>query len=1181
MNTVKITTWNVNGLYNKSQDYCKLDDSLFVNRILPYDIVGLVETHSSQDNRINVSDYFCFQNDRPKKSTARKASGGLAVLIKNSIRPGVKIVGSDQISIWLKLDKTFFNGQYDTYLSIVYIPPENSTFSLNTNVDPFQILERQVINYKRMGEIVIMGDLNARTATELDYIVNDGTDFIDSAYSVDQKMILRSNQDKVKNKSGNLLLELCVSASLRILNGRTAGDSLGSYTCHKYNGNSSVDYAIVSEDAINDIVYFYVHDELSDLSDHCQISMCINGLNFKSVQEDNSKFNVLPESFKWSETSDIRYYTSISSKQGTVQNLKDKLSNENMDINECVDSLSDLLLSAAKSSLKSKTVRNIKVTNRKKWYNNNLRLMRHELGKLGKLLHSRPHDPITRRNYFRLLRLYRKNCKGASRNFKTKLINKLDMLYSNNPSEYWQLLNSLKGTDNTMLHVEKNKLLDHYQQLNHMSMPLQAVHLDILTKLNDLEKQKNFSELDFKITDKEINDAIASLPNNKSAGPDLVINEMIKCARPLILCILNKIFNKILLSGKYPSVWAKGRIISILKSGDKNDPSNYRGITIASSLGKLFNSILNKRLTLYLQTNNIITPEQIGFTQKCRTTDHCFILKTIISKFRKTKKKLYIASIDLKKAFDSVWHQGLRYKLLQIGVPNHFYNVIKAMYDCTVLSVQHNGKISKEFKSNRGVRQGDNLSPSLFNIYTNDIKHIFDEQCSPVNWGEMKINFLMYADDLIILSETKNGLQTSLNRLKDYCDTWMLEVNTDKSKIMCITDQNDTVFEYDKTPLINIQELKYLGLTFNNKGDDNVMKKDLFKRGLKAYFKLLKTLQPLPEIDNMIHLFDRMLKPIITYGTEICTSVNLDFKQSNIPTVLNKIQSFHKSIHLLYPISSKFVEVQDPVEKLHMKFCKRILGVNNKTSNLGVYSELGRSPLYIDQIIQTVKFYYHIQMDHNKLLSKFWNNIPEKDLPRNNLKTFISKLSNIVDINIVGSARIKDTLKRLKTHLLDEFYMYWKVKITTDIPLSNNKTHKNLGNKLRTYRIFKSNIRREKYLKLKNIKLRTTIAKFRLSAHNLEIERGRFRDNKYITPDKRLCKYCALNSCEDELHFLLLCPFYTELRNTLFEHCISHNALFTNYNLYQKFIWLLTTEDLGILKQLGTFICNAMQKRYD
>ena len=127
-----------------------------------------------------------------------------------------------------------------------------------------------------------MGDTNARTAMQEDHIQNDSDKFIPETipYMIDVSLPERHSQDKSLNERGTVLMDMCISSGLRILNGRKPGDSLGYFTCHKYNGSSTVDYGIVSECLFRNIMYFHVHKAMRDLSDHCQISLSIQNLNF-------------------------------------------------------------------------------------------------------------------------------------------------------------------------------------------------------------------------------------------------------------------------------------------------------------------------------------------------------------------------------------------------------------------------------------------------------------------------------------------------------------------------------------------------------------------------------------------------------------------------------------------------------------------------------------------------------------------------------------------------------------------------------------------------------------------------------------------------------------------------------------------------------------------------------------
>ena len=119
-------------------------------------------------------------------------------------------------------------------------------------------------------------------------------------------------------------------------------------------------------------------------------------------------------------------------------------------------------------------------------------------------------------------------------------------------------------------------------------------------------------------------------------------------------------------------MWADGFIVPIFKKGDASIPNNYRGITISNALGKVFGTVLNVRLHKFCSETNLIDECQIGFKKKARTTDHMFIIQTLIEKYcKKGKKPLYACFIDFQKAFDSIWHEAMLVKLLrcEIGGP--------------------------------------------------------------------------------------------------------------------------------------------------------------------------------------------------------------------------------------------------------------------------------------------------------------------------------------------------------------------------------------------------------------------------------------------------------------------------------------------------------------------------------
>ena len=170
---------------------------------------------------------------------------------------------------------------------------------------------------------------------------------------------------------------------------------------------------------------------------------------------------------------------------------------------------------------------------------------------------------------------------------------------------------------------------------------------------------------------------------------------------------------------------------------------------------------------------------QFGFRHNHRTTDSIFILKTLINKYLNlSKKQIFVCFVDFRKAFDSVWRNALFYKMLSNGIGGKMINIVKKMYTNSRSSVKVNGQCTEYFNIDRGVRQGDSLSPTLFNIYVNDISNLFiQDKSSPLILDTTKIGSLLFADDLLLISESQTGLQNSLNELSDYCERWQLTVN--------------------------------------------------------------------------------------------------------------------------------------------------------------------------------------------------------------------------------------------------------------------------------------------------------------------------------------------------------------------------------------------------------------------
>lgn len=215
MANISFLCWNIDGLHyrdnNKRLSKANKDDIKDI--FMKHDIICLTETHCSYNDTIDLEGYSIVMNIRPKSPKANKHSGGLAICIKNSIKPGIKFLPiTSSEYMWFKLDKKFFNLSDDIYAACVYICPENSSYANKTD-DVMEALELDLATYSKDGNCLICGDFNGRTCTEPDFCDNDATDeVIELPYHYIQDMnIPRSNSDKRKpdQNGSKLVLDLC------------------------------------------------------------------------------------------------------------------------------------------------------------------------------------------------------------------------------------------------------------------------------------------------------------------------------------------------------------------------------------------------------------------------------------------------------------------------------------------------------------------------------------------------------------------------------------------------------------------------------------------------------------------------------------------------------------------------------------------------------------------------------------------------------------------------------------------------------------------------------------------------------------------------------------------------------------------------------------------------------------
>ena len=302
------------------------------------------------------------------------------------------------------------------------------------------------------------------------------------------------------------------------------------------------------------------------------------------------------------------------------------------------------------------------------------------------------------------------------------------------------------------------------------------------------------SKLNETISYKEVSESIDRVKLRKSYLE--VPNEALKNANAKVL--LHKFFNLCFTSGLSPSDWDQSNIKPIPKKDkDNRDPLQNRCITIMCCVAKIYSGILNRRLQDYLEKNEILFEEQNGFRASRSCIDHVLVLCTILRNRKSMNLNTFLAFIDFQKAFDSVDRHLLLYKLSKIGIFGKFYGAISAMYSNPRARIILNEHETDYFECPIGVKQGDCISATLFAIFINDLGEQIKQSgiglklnCNVENVEpNLMVNILMYADDLILLTENENDMQFLLYLVETWCSKWHLEVNLTKTNIMHIRQQ--------------------------------------------------------------------------------------------------------------------------------------------------------------------------------------------------------------------------------------------------------------------------------------------------------------------------------------------------------------------------------------------------------
>lgn len=441
-------------------------------------------------------------------------------------------------------------------------------------------------------------------------------------------------------------------------------------------------------------------------------------------------------------------------------------------------------------------------------------------------------------------------------------------------------------------------------------------------------------------TVREIKLIIKSLKSSKSPGDDGINNKVIKKFPSKLLILLTYIFNACMKYSYFPDNWKIGKVIVILKPNkDPSNPSSYRPITLLSSIAKLFERILSKRLNDFITSNNVLPDEQFGF-RACHSTNHQIDrLQKDIKLFRSSKESTGVLLLDVERAFDTVWHNGLLHKLFSINLPTYLLKMFRSYLTNRPSYVTISSAKSTPYIAPAGVPQGAVLSTTFFNIFTADIP-------KPTNCRSY-----YYADDVALVFHNVDpnyiitNLENSYLQLKHYYNAWKIKINPDKSQCMFFTRRRNTMFLPARNIVLDNKQIpwedhiKYLGvildkrLTYKNHVDYSIERANKYIKILYPFINRRSELT----LKNKLLLFKSIFRPILTYGCPVwgnCAKqhlTKLQICQNKILKIIYHLPKYFSTERLHERDNIEMIS--DFIQKLHQKYTVRLQSTENPLIN--------------------------------------------------------------------------------------------------------------------------------------------------------------------------------------------------------------------------------------------------------
>jgi len=689
--------------------------------------------------------------------------GGTGILIRNNIPYMVLDLVPFQAGM-LEVQAISFTEQYSREkISLLnfYNPSKNVT-------------EAELLHYVRQlgNRFIIVGDLNAHTP------------------------ILDNKYHKYKNQTGVSLENVLINENIILLNPQ----NMVTYLDRRNGRPSCLDIAMVSPNLALDADIVRITDVGSDHSP-LLISLNINAIKMK--------YSEMPKKWKIKNVNWNKWRSKIESSKIERPNTAEKL---NEDIVNRIINCSNLEL--------EKTTGNLQHRPPTPWWNEECRRRVQARRKAKKLVEKYPNEA-------NLADLRKKTAEAKYTIIQSKKKswrNYISSLSFDKPiGEIWKKIKTIQGKyvpQTYPIIVEGNHIIDNYTKAHHFKTLFQSTSElstvnppeNVIEVINNTLNKHSTQQYNCPFNMSEFNTVKQELKNT-SCGKDEIPNIFIKELPAGLSEELLYLFNTSWQMGWVPQAWKIAVTVPISKPGKlKSAVESYRPISLLPTIGKFMERLIKKRLEWVIEDNSLLSGDQYGFRKGKSTMDVILQVHQCIRSSLQTKEKLIIIYLDLKSAYDKIWHTGLLYKLAKCGIEGNMYKWLYSYLSDRSSNVRVGESLSEPMQCTSGVPQGAVLSPILFNIMLADM---------PV---DPKIKLYTYADDITFLIQGKDmkiltrTMQLYVNKLVKWIEDWGMKVSETKSSCQVFTRSRDrnTIIRIKNFSIPQVKEQRLLGLIFDS-----------------------------------------------------------------------------------------------------------------------------------------------------------------------------------------------------------------------------------------------------------------------------------------------------------------------------------------------------------------------------